>query len=165
MNTFSRTTTLAVALGAALLLGAANKARPVITGDADRPAMVGGTLHLELSLIEKGNGTLKGHGRQELVGSGGYLEFDITSYADLMGTMCIAGPVTVSVNSPFPVGATAVFCIEDNGNGGSGSPDRVSNAFAPPGLTIQDILMFFPGFLPPPDSSFLPITAGDFTIH
>lgn len=165
MNTLSRTTTLALALGAAVLLGAAAKTEPVVTGDAERPAAVGGTLHLELSLIEQANGTLKGHGRQELLGSGGYLEFDITSYADLMGTLCLAGPVTVSVNSSFPVGATAVFCIEDNGDGASGAPDRVSNAFAPPGLTIQDILLFFPGFLPPPDSTFETITAGNFTIH
>jgi hypothetical protein len=35
----------------------------------------------------------------------------------------------------------------------------------PPGLTIQTILADFPGSLPPPDSAFRSIVAGNLKIH
>jgi len=156
---------LGAALSATLVLMAATPANVLASGSATFPSQTVGPLEMELTLIELPNGKVVGHGRQEAPDVGGYHEYDITSWAMLGDTLCMAGPITASVNTPFPVGATWVVCVEDNGNGGSGTPDRVATAAAPPGLTIQLILMFFPGFLPPPDSQFQPISAGDITIH
>lgn len=167
MRTLTTSLVLAAAVSAGFVLMAAMPAQPVATGSGTFPSSMGlGPLQLEFSLIELPNGQLAGHGSQLAVNVGGSFEFDLTSYALLNGVMCMAGPITASVNSPFAVGDTWVLCVEDNGDGGSGIPDRISEAYVPiPGLTIQAILSGFPGFLPPPDDQFTPTTSGNFTIH
>lgn len=165
MRHLTSTVILAVALSAAVSLGAAMPAHPIGTGSATFLSAEVGILGLDFSLVQLPNGELQGQGTQVAPDVDGDLEFDLTSYALLDGIPCMAGPITESVNTPFAIGDTWILCIEDNGNGGSGTPDRIARAVAPPGLSIQIILAGFPGFLPPPDSEFTPIESGNDTIH
>jgi len=167
MRTHIRLLSLAVALSASVFLIAAMPAHPIATGNATILASTPGVgpLQLDFSLIELPNGILVGSGEQYAPDVLGYVEYDLTSYELINGVMCMAGPITQSVNSPFPVGATWILCLEDNSNGGSGAADRIATAVLPPGLTIQIIQAAFPGFLPPPDSKFTTVMSGNVKIH
>ncbi|MHC5212512.1 MAG: hypothetical protein ACYTG2_17505 [Planctomycetota bacterium] len=160
-------TTATLALCAAVALAATIPAQPVVTGDGDIVSPVAGPLHIELSLVRLPSGELVGQARQESPITGGYNVTELTSAMAFGDTLCVAGTVTESVDTPIPVGFTQVFCIEDNGDGGSVTPDRIARIVAPlpPGTTVQDIAMLFPGFLPGPSSQYLPLTGGNFTIH
>jgi len=159
---------LSAALTAVALLTAAApsqaQATPIVTGEVEVTSPVIGPVGLGLSLVQLPSGQLDGQGSLELLALGGRVDFEVTSYMFLGDMVCLAGPVTAAVNAPpaYSLGATVVFCIEDNGDGGSSAPDTVAGTVGPPGLTIQQIIALIG---PPPPQAFQPIAAGNFRIH
>lgn len=159
---------LPAALGAAALLAPAATSPlgggPILTGDCIVLPPSGEPNGIELTLVERGNGGMTGHGMQFNVVTGSEIEFDITSYEFVGDILCVAGPIVTATNAapPFEIGNTVIYCVLDNGNGGSSVPDSVAAGAGPPGLTVQDILALAG---PPPPGAFAPVEMGNLKIH
>lgn len=155
-------------LSAAVLLGTASTSPGggglILTGEGIALPPMNDPNCIEFTLVETGSGEIVGYGRQCNVVTGLEIEFDITSYQFAGDMLCVAGPITstTSTEPQFAVGNTTAYCILDNGNGGSSTPDGITAGQGPPGLTIQDILGLFG---PPPPEAFAPLGSGNYTIH
>ncbi|HEX6882280.1 MAG TPA: hypothetical protein VF530_02805 [Planctomycetota bacterium] len=96
-------------------------------------------------------------------GTNGFVHMNVTSMMFLGSSVAVAGPITMQAGSPFPVGATAFFVVQDNGDG-TLVPDQLALGVAPlflGSLTIQEVI----GLIgPPPPQAFTPLLTGNIRI-
>jgi len=173
----SSKTALCAALAAAFLLstaspGDAQAGGTGVTNPAGAVAVGNGTYMgqnppgiraVTFSVQALPNGRVAGFAIFRDPSTNGFFHMNVTSMMSLGGELAAAGPITMQAGSPFPVGATAFFVVQDNGDG-TLVPDQLALGVAPlflGSLTIQEIL----GLVgPPPPQAFAPLLTGNIRI-
>lgn len=166
----SMKTPLFAAISAAFLLAAASPshaqvspASPIARGHGTYLGQNQALKELTFSVNQLPFGQVGGHAIIREPSTSSFFHMNVTSMMFLGDALAVAGPITMQVGSPFPVGATAFFVVNDNGDG-TVVPDDFALGVAPLSfghLTIQQII----GLVgPPPPQAFAPILTGGIRI-